>query len=94
MARGATDEQIRLLAGDNLLRVWGEIERRGEELRTEELPVEDEWEGRQWQKGYKSSPYMFRETRDRAAREDWGQPHQFSVDKTGQHSGIKEEKHV
>lgn len=94
MERGATDEQVRLLAGENLLRVWGDIERRGQEIRATEPPVEDEWEGRKWHKGYKSSPYMFRETRDRAVRENWGQPNQFSVDKGGQHDGLKPEKQV
>lgn len=94
MARGASDHQIRLLIGDNLLRVWGEIERRGEEIRTTELPVEDEWEGRQWHVGFKHSPFMFRETRDKAASQDWGEPHQFSVGKDGKHDGLKAEKNV
>ncbi|KAI0147948.1 membrane dipeptidase-domain-containing protein [Hypoxylon sp. NC0597] len=86
MARGATDEQIRLLAGDNILRVWESIERRAQEIQTEgEKPVEEEWEGRKWHKGYKNSPYMYRETRERAARENWGQPDQFNVDKFGKH---------
>lgn len=91
MARGATDDQIRLLAGDNLLRVWAEIERRGQEIRAEEPAVEDEWEGRKWQHGYKSSPYMFRATREQAIKEDWGQPNQFSVGKEGKHQGLKKE---
>ncbi|KAF7562323.1 hypothetical protein G7046_g1810 [Stylonectria norvegica] len=94
MARGATDDQIRLLAGDNLLRVWGEIERRGEEIRATEAPVEEEWEGRNWHTAFKNSPFLFRETRERAAREGWGEPHQFSVSKDGQHAGLKAEKHV
>ena len=94
MARGATDEQIKLLAGDNLLRVWGEIQRRAKEIQLEEPPVEEEWEGRKWAHGYKSSPYMFRSTREQAARENWGQPNQFSVENDGKHSGLMEEKHV
>ncbi|KAM0335653.1 hypothetical protein ACHAQA_000702 [Verticillium albo-atrum] len=94
MARGATDEQIGQLAGGNLLRVWADIERRGEEIRAEgDLPVEEEWEGRKWQHGYKSSPYMYRETRDRAAKEGWGQPNQFNVKSEAQ-SAIKEERHL
>ncbi|KAF4956252.1 hypothetical protein FSARC_11651 [Fusarium sarcochroum] len=94
MARGATDQQIRLLVGENLLRVWGKIEQRGKEIQLIEPPVEEEWEGRKWQTGYKSSPYMFRETRERAVREAWGQPHQFSVNEQGRHGGLKAEKHV
>lgn len=92
MARGATDDQIRLLVGDNLIRVWGDIEHRALEIQAEELPVEDEWEGREWHHGYKSSPYMFRETREQANREDWGEPHQFSVGQGGKHAGLKAEK--
>lgn len=94
MARGATDDQIRKLVGDNLIRVWGEIEQRGKEIRALEPPVEDEWEGREWHHGYSSSPYMFRETRELAAKNNWGEPHQFSVRKDGKHSGLKEERHV
>lgn len=90
MARGATDEQVRLLVGDNILRVWKSIEQRGEEIRASgEKPVEEEWEGRQWHKGYKSSPYMYRETRERAARENWGQPDQFNVDKAESRGGTR-----
>ena len=94
MARGATDEQVRLLVGENLLRVWGEIDRRAKEIQAEEGPVEEEWEGREWHKAYKNSPYMFRESRERALREGWGEPHMFSVGKDGVHSGLKAEKHV
>ncbi|KAL7629559.1 hypothetical protein AAE478_001080 [Parahypoxylon ruwenzoriense] len=96
MARGATDDQVRLLVGDNLLRVWESIQRRAQEIQAEgEQPVEEEYEGRKWHKGYKNSPYMYRETRERAAREDWGQPDQFNVDKSGKHAAaIKAEKDV
>ncbi|GAM41910.1 hypothetical protein TCE0_042r15407 [Talaromyces pinophilus] len=86
MARGATDDQIRLLVGDNLLRVWADIQRRGEEIQAEgSRPVEDEWEGRKWHTHYRSSPYMYRSTRERAIREGWGEPNQFNVGKTGKH---------
>ncbi|KAK6954065.1 hypothetical protein Daesc_004027 [Daldinia eschscholtzii] len=96
MARGATDDQIKLLVGENILRVWESIERRAREIQSGgEKPVEEEWEGRKWHKGYKNSPYMYRETRERAAREDWGQPDQFNVGKTGQHGTIvKDEKDI
>lgn len=89
MARGATDEQIRLLVGENLLRVWADIEQRGQEIQAEgSRPVEDEWEGRKWQTHYRSSPYMYRSTRERAIREAWGEPNQFNVGKTGKHEQI------
>ncbi|KAJ3544798.1 hypothetical protein NM208_g2855 [Fusarium decemcellulare] len=46
MQRGATDEQIRLLAGENILRVWGNIEKRSKEIQaTGEKPVEEEYGG-------------------------------------------------
>ncbi|KAI2623628.1 membrane dipeptidase-domain-containing protein [Hypomontagnella submonticulosa] len=89
MARGATDAQIRLLAGDNILRVWESIQRRAREIQAEgEKPVEEEWEGRKWHKGYRNSPYMYRETRERAVKEDWGQPDQFNVGKSGGHGAV------
>ncbi|CAH0027120.1 unnamed protein product [Clonostachys rhizophaga] len=91
MARGATDDQIRLLVGENLLRVWANIEQRAKEIQAEEPPVEEEWEGRKWQHGYKSSPYMFRETREIAIKEDWGQPHQFNVATKGSNDGQSKE---
>jgi membrane dipeptidase len=31
MELGATDEQVQIFAGENLLRVWADIERRGNE---------------------------------------------------------------
>ncbi|KAI1373213.1 membrane dipeptidase-domain-containing protein [Hypoxylon crocopeplum] len=94
MARGATDDQIRLLVGDNLLRVWESIQRRAQEIQAGgDKPVEEEWEGRKWHKGYKNSPYMYRETREKAARENWGQPDQFNVDTSGTHgAAVKAEK--
>lgn len=96
MARGATDEQVRLLVGDNLLRVWGSIQHRAQEIQAEgEKPVEEEWEGRKWHNGWKSSPYMYRETRERAAKEDWGEPEQFNVGKSGTHGVlVKEDKDI
>ncbi|KAH8690459.1 membrane dipeptidase-domain-containing protein [Talaromyces proteolyticus] len=86
MARGATDQQIRLLVGENLLRVWADIERRGREIQAEgSKPVEEEWEGRKWHTHYRSSPYMYRSTREKAIKEGWGEPNQFNVGKTGKH---------
>lgn len=96
MARGATDDQIRGLAGENLIRVWGNIEQRAREIQAEGVkPIEDEWEGRTWHHAYKSSPYMMRKTRERAALEDWGEPNQFNVNKAGKHqAAVKEDKHI
>lgn len=70
--------------GKNLLRVWVDIERRGQEIQAEgSRPVEDEWEGRKWHTHYRNSLYMYRSTRERAIREGWGEPNQFNVGKTG-----------
>ncbi|ROV97368.1 hypothetical protein VMCG_06861 [Cytospora schulzeri] len=48
MKRGATDEQVRKLAGENILRVWGKNEKIAAKLSTDIKPVEDVWEGRKW----------------------------------------------
>jgi hypothetical protein len=41
MARGATDDQVRLFAGENLIRVWGNIEVAAEAIQASgEKPVE------------------------------------------------------
>ena len=71
MEKGATDEQMRLLVGENFLRVWAEVEQRAKEIQAVERPVEDEWEGRKWHIDQKSAPFMFRETREKAVREGW-----------------------
>lgn len=60
MQRGATDEQVRLLAGENILRVWADVEKRAKELQATEKPIEEEYEGRQWHKGFTGDPYMLR----------------------------------
>ncbi|EXM27383.1 hypothetical protein RAB80_013426 [Fusarium oxysporum f. sp. vasinfectum] len=61
MQRGATDEQIRLLAGENILRVWGNIEKSAKAIQaTGEKPVEEEYERREWHKGFSTDPYMLR----------------------------------
>ncbi|KAF2811330.1 uncharacterized protein BDZ99DRAFT_385120 [Mytilinidion resinicola] len=64
MERGATDEQVKLLVGENILRVWGNIEQRAKEIQASgELPVEAEWERREWHKGLRGSPWMLRGSR-------------------------------
>ncbi|TDZ53065.1 putative dipeptidase [Colletotrichum trifolii] len=57
--RGATEEQLAKVAGENILRVWRGVERVRDEMRAEGvLPVEDVWEGREWWRydGYYQMP--------------------------------------
>lgn len=48
MRRGASDEQVRKLAGENILRVWRQNEIVSAEMQkwNGEKPVESFWEGR------------------------------------------------
>ncbi|TVY29654.1 putative dipeptidase [Lachnellula hyalina] len=47
--RGATEEELALCIGDNLIRVWTEVAAKRDEMKaTGVKPVEDVWEGRQW----------------------------------------------
>ena len=47
--RGATEEQLAKLAGENMLRVWQGVVKVRDRMCVEGvLPVEDVWEGRQW----------------------------------------------
>lgn len=48
MRRGATDEQIKKLVGENILRVWRENEQVAVEIQNgvDSQPVESFWEGR------------------------------------------------
>lgn len=88
MQRGATDGQIRLLAGENILRVWGNIEKHAKEIQaTGEKPVEAEYDGRNWPKGLKSSPWMLRQNRERAVVNGAAdKPYMFNVDDEGKHN--------
>ncbi|KAI7153295.1 hypothetical protein KC349_g8470 [Hortaea werneckii] len=57
--RGASEEQLRKVAGENMIRVWQMVENVGCRLQLEGmLPVEDVWEGRQWWRydGYYQMP--------------------------------------
>lgn len=57
--RGATEEQLAKVAGENILRVWRGVERVRDEMREEGvLPVEDVWEDRTWWRydGYYQMP--------------------------------------
>lgn len=48
MRRGATDEQVRKLVGENILRVWRQNEIIAARLQSREgeKPSENKWEGR------------------------------------------------
>jgi len=57
--RGATEEQLAKVAGENALRLWRGVEKVRDEMEEEKvLPVEDVWEGRQWWRydGYYQMP--------------------------------------
>lgn len=57
--RGATEEQLAKLAGQNMLRVWKGVVAVRDQMKQEGvLPVEDVWEGRQWWRydGYYQMP--------------------------------------
>ncbi|KAI0381315.1 membrane dipeptidase-domain-containing protein [Hypomontagnella monticulosa] len=88
MERGATDEQVRLFAGENILRVWSNIEKRAREIQaTGEKPVEEEYEGRVWHKGLKDAPWMLRGSREKAiAAGAADAPYMFNVDAEGKHN--------
>ena len=51
MARGATDEEVKKLIGENILRVWRQNEVNAERLAAEQKPIESFWKGRRWQTG-------------------------------------------
>ncbi|KAI1653384.1 membrane dipeptidase-domain-containing protein [Daldinia decipiens] len=88
MERGATDEQIRLFVGENILRVWSSIEQRAREIQaTGEKPVEEEYEEREWHKGLKDSPWMLRGSRQKAIEAGAAdKPYMFNVDGEGKHN--------
>jgi len=82
LERGATGEQVRLFAGENLLCVWENIEKVGKQLRAQgNTAVEAVWEGRldTWPVGLMNSPFMYRETRERLKGRG-GSAHYFNVD--------------
>ncbi|RDL40199.1 Dipeptidase [Venustampulla echinocandica] len=88
LQRGATEEQVRLFAGDNLLRVWSNIELAGKRLQSVgQKANEAVWEERleTWPIGFPNSPFMYRKSRDRT-RGLKSTPHYFNVDaKEGVH---------
>jgi membrane dipeptidase len=57
--RGATEEHLALVAGENILRVWTEVAQVAERMQEDEVtPVEDVWEGREFWRydGYYQMP--------------------------------------
>lgn len=68
MEKGAaTDEQMSLFAGENLLRAWAEIEQTAREAQAAgEQPVEEEAEERHWPVGAANRPWMLRGSREKA----------------------------
>ncbi|ETN44793.1 uncharacterized protein HMPREF1541_09668 [Cyphellophora europaea CBS 101466] len=70
MRRGATDEQIMKLMGENILRVWRENEQVAKGLQRE-LPAEDVWEGRSWSRWNNPLPIMIPGNAERIAAKDY-----------------------
>jgi membrane dipeptidase len=63
MERGATDDQIRKFAGENVLRVWRDVERVAAQIQAEgQKPSEMYWAGRDWVHSEMSPPIMFRDS--------------------------------
>ncbi|KAL1845507.1 hypothetical protein Plec18167_008562 [Paecilomyces lecythidis] len=63
MERGATDAQIRKFAGQNILRVWREVEDTANKIQSKgQKPNEAVWEGRKWVRDNKNDPRMFRDS--------------------------------
>ncbi|KAJ5573921.1 uncharacterized protein N7459_008348 [Penicillium hispanicum] len=59
LERGATEEQLSKVAGENLLRMWRGVEATRDQMKNEGiLPVEDVWEDRTWWRydGYYQMP--------------------------------------
>ncbi|KAJ9615589.1 hypothetical protein H2200_001664 [Cladophialophora chaetospira] len=61
LARGnVTDQQARLLVGENLLRVWKDVDRVAETIQKQgELPCEEYWGGRLWEPENMDVPRLF-----------------------------------
>lgn len=58
--RGATEEQLALVMGENMLRVWQGVEECSAAMKAEGvLPVEDVWEGRTWWRYNGKSFFLF-----------------------------------
>ncbi|KAK7757286.1 hypothetical protein SLS62_000836 [Diatrype stigma] len=71
LRRGATDEQVRKLVGENILRVWQENEDVAAVLSAQEAPAEDNWEGRKWTRWNNPLPIMIPENPNRIRAVDY-----------------------
>ncbi|KAK7418130.1 hypothetical protein QQX98_004105 [Neonectria punicea] len=71
MKRGATDDQIRKLVGENLLRVWRENEMVATRLSAQMQPVEDVWVGRRFLRWNNPLPFMIPNNLRRIAAADY-----------------------
>ncbi|RDW89286.1 dipeptidase-7 [Coleophoma cylindrospora] len=72
LRRGATDEQVRKLLGENILRVWAENEKVAERLQGDGmLPVEEVWDGRKWSRWDNPLPVMIPGNPDRIRAENY-----------------------
>jgi membrane dipeptidase len=72
MNRGATDEQIRGLVGQNILRVWRENEINAAAFEAAgEKPVEDVWVERRWSRWDNPLPLMLPGNKKRVKAENY-----------------------
>ncbi|KAI1329052.1 dipeptidyl aminopeptidase [Xylariaceae sp. FL0255] len=70
MRRGATDEEVRKLVGENILRVWRENERVAATL-LDQKPVEEVWADRKWTRYNGAVPIMVPGNPDRIRAADY-----------------------
>jgi membrane dipeptidase len=60
LSRGVTDRQAQMLVGNNLLRVWDEVNKVARVIHEEgELPSEESWENRLWEAENSDVPQLF-----------------------------------
>ncbi|WEW61659.1 metal-dependent amidohydrolase family protein [Emydomyces testavorans] len=64
LERGATDEQVRKFAGENLLRVWSDVEKVSQRINASgRKPNEATWPGRKWLELDVPMPSMFEDSK-------------------------------
>lgn len=59
LVRGVSDEHARMLVGENLLRMWTQVEEVAKTIQKEEWPDEAFWEDRLWEPEYPGVPRLF-----------------------------------
>lgn len=59
LARGASDDQARKLIGDNVLRVWSEVEAASVNISKFQMPNEEAWPERIWEDKAELVPQIF-----------------------------------